>query len=1031
MDLITRRLLERLIESVIKRPYHYLFTALTLTVLSLFIIVNQFEIRSDIADILPENAKSVVDTLAISDRMGSIQSLIVIVEVPELQALSDAQKEALDYEACINDLGEGKHLLAQKPPIGEHLCDNPLVLFTRSFVRELETEPSVGSVAFHHDKSFFEQQLLLYASAEELEAAYDNIDAQLTEARRQSGEYKACLITSDDASECEALAPSLERMSKNLKQEGTTSRGLGAHASDPQALKAELLARYQETELAQIPEMPIYQLADGAWIIRLEVRYHDAMTSLKSFSGETEIIEAIISRLDAKRYHKGLKVVYGGGLKDMQTEYQAVIDDVARSIAITILSIFALMAIFFRSARSALRIFIPLIMSNICALGITFLTIGYLNLITAFIFAILIGLGIDFGIHILARYRREVANGQDVIAALRCSVTETGRPILLGGLTTSAAFFILMLGSFRGFTQFGFVAGIGVLLSLFVMLSVMPALVIISERIRPSKAPTFKLRRPIGERTVKKFNIVIVALSLIALSIGFYEASQVPKIQFEENFHRLKLKPSAIQSSAERYVNPSSRHSSPAYALHPNTDHVLALKILLERNREYKNFHYYRRLMIRIPHAIGYLDDVFGEILPDMGQARSIPVFAALARIIPDPMLEVVPLFASYGRDKSLSLQQDRIFALEYPKMARWISDQFFEVLEVNSNHVAINRIVWMQDFLPPELWEAIPTQRGSQQLNTISDSASIFSYLPGTVDEQIQRLEIIARIAERTNDRNLRFLPQEERDQIVGLRHFLVDKSIDIDSLPEWVKLQFKEIGPNPLPPRAGSGVDYAFGNLSVLYQATSTYSGYEAQLLSREARSIHIDDERLTVATGAFVYADMLTLIKTDGIQTAGLALIALLLIVFLQERKILNAIIITLPVVLGVCITLAIMTSLNLKLGLFNVIMLPVTLGIGIDGSIYLFQRYHALGRGSILESIRDVGGPVFMSSATTLVGFGGMIFSQHMGLNTIGQIAIIGISICFLTTFLIQPGLVILAEMFKLKGCIPAHEFTADR
>jgi predicted RND superfamily exporter protein len=67
---------------------------------------------------------------------------------------------------------------------------------------------------------------------------------------------------------------------------------------------------------------------------------------------------------------------------------------------------------------------------------------------------------------------------------------------------------------------------------------------------------------------------------------------------------------------------------------------------------------------------------------------------------------------------------------------------------------------------------------------------------------------------------------------------------------------------------------------------------------------------------------------------------------------------------------------------------------------------------------------------MSSFTTLVGFGGMVMSQHMGLNSMGLLAILGISCCFATTFVIQPGLILLAEKFKLPGCVPDYDFKPE-
>ena len=353
------------------------------------------------------------------------------------------------------------------------------------------------------------------------------------------------------------------------------------------------------------------------------------------------------------------------------------------------------------------------------------------------------------------------------------------------------------------------------------------------------------------------------------------------------------------------------------------------------------------------------------------------------------------------------------------------------EILDSGTSTNAIPSIIAMQRTLPEWLWPAIPTQRSSQQLNSISDFASIFSYLPGTDSQQAERLEIIQKIADRTSDRNIRFLPDSEKEKIRSFRRYLVTEPVSVDQLPEWTKFIFKESGNHPLPPRPESGVDYAFGNIAVLYQATSTYNGYQAHILTDETRSIRIDGEPIVAATGAFVYADMLTLVKTDGIGISIAALVVILLIAIIQQKNPISALIVTIPVLSGMAMTLFTMVMFGLKLGLFNIVMLPVILGIGIDGAIYLLQRYQMLGRGSVLQATKAVLPPVFMSSFTTLIGFGGMITSQHMGLNTMGQLAISGISLCFFSTFLIQPGLIYIVDKLGLKWTVPSFDYDPDK
>ena len=1011
---------------VLNHPLFFVVIAAVLTILAVITIAKKFDIHSDINALMPQDAPVVQNIQKISDRMGSITTLTVYIKSPDLKPLSEEARQSQEYKDCVASLGEGEHLLRDDPPVGENWCDNPLMLYSRQFVKLISSRESVGNVRFNYDKTFFENNLLLYASNEDLEKAYEKIDETLTEARQKSGEYKACLIAADDESECDDLNPSLEK-------QGNEAQANNENAID--GFKEKLLERYQQTELANIREFPFYPMGNNGWLVELEIRFKKATTGLKAVQREVEQFNDLKSQIDTSLYGSDIEIEYGGGLTAMKSEYNAIVNDIARSISITILSILLLIGIFFRSVRASFRIFVPLLMSTLWSLGLTFLFIGYLNLITAFIFAILIGLGIDFGIHLYARYNLERQLGHDTPSALKISVIETGSPLFFGALTTAAAFFVLMFGSFPGFSQFGFVAGTGVLLAFITMTTVMPAFILISERILPSKVRQKKQSHPLPADKVRIVHIGMVSLTIAGIIVAICCAIKIPDIQFEGNFYNLQLKSEPVTSNSgtaletRQYVA-KPRASSPTIALLDNYEQVETLSLLLTRNREYKNYHVMRRFFGKdCANIAEFIDTTFAEVMPYTGQYRSLPIMLSLVRTMPrdNGMYYELPQYAHYGREKSRALRNYRELGLRMPNTLAHLAQLAPEFFESSTVDNALPIVAAMQKQLPEWLWPAIPTQRSSQQLNTISDFASIFSYLPGTQNQQTERLATIEKIRERTADRQIRFLPDAEKQKIASFRHYLVDHTIGVDDLPEWTKLQFKESGEHPLPPRPESGVDYAFGNIALLYQTASSYQASQADVLARETRSLRIDDKPIIAATGAFVYSDMIKLVKTDGMNIAMIALLVILVIAVIQQRNPVSALIVTLPVLSGLAFTIAIMIYTDSKLGLFNIVMLPVTLGIGIDGAIYLYQRYYTLGKGSVSEAVRAVIGPVFMSSSTTLVGFGGMILSQHMGLNTMGELAIIGISTCFIATFALQPGLILIAEKLNLKMALPDHTF----
>ena len=68
-----------------------------------------------------------------------------------------------------------------------------------------------------------------------------------------------------------------------------------------------------------------------------------------------------------------------------------------------------------------------------------------MNLVTVFLVLILFGLGIDFGIHNLARYDEVRKSGATMRTALKTIYSKTGHASLLAGITTTCGFYSLML----------------------------------------------------------------------------------------------------------------------------------------------------------------------------------------------------------------------------------------------------------------------------------------------------------------------------------------------------------------------------------------------------------------------------------------------------------------------------------------------------------------------------------------------------------------------------------------------------------
>ncbi len=111
-------------------------------------------------------------------------------------------------------------------------------------------------------------------------------------------------------------------------------------------------------------------------------------------------------------------------------------------------------------------------------LGYTTLVIGHLNILTITFVPMLIGLAIDFGIHLITRYEEELRLGQSPRDAMEKAVVNTGNGIFTGCFTTAGAFFAMALTGFKGIQEMGIITGGGMLICLVPMMTLLPVLLL-------------------------------------------------------------------------------------------------------------------------------------------------------------------------------------------------------------------------------------------------------------------------------------------------------------------------------------------------------------------------------------------------------------------------------------------------------------------------------------------------------------------------------------------------------------------------
>ena len=217
-------------------------------------------------------------------------------------------------------------------------------------------------------------------------------------------------------------------------------------------------------------------------ILALEAMAAGTVSNIGFAKDMQRVIQQAVKKVNPRAYHPQMLIEYGGPFKNKIDEYDTILSDVRSTLIFGIAGIVALLTFYFRQPLAAFFVAVPLAMGLIWAFAITYWVIGNLNTMTAFLFVILFGLGIDFGIHMFARYLEVRMDKTDVRKSIETMLSQTGQAILTAAITTSIAFFSLTLTDFRGFSEFGFIVGTGIVMSLVSMTTVLPAVLVLADQ---------------------------------------------------------------------------------------------------------------------------------------------------------------------------------------------------------------------------------------------------------------------------------------------------------------------------------------------------------------------------------------------------------------------------------------------------------------------------------------------------------------------------------------------------------------------
>ena len=768
-----------------------------------------------------------------------------------------------------------------------------LTRFQKALAESLSTWPEAVWVQYDQDRSFFEEHALLYLPVGELEDLRERVRAMIGGSFASANPFVTDLMEEDEDSPADLEGwpnrEALERegLPEDIVDALTSKAGRGDAAAGPSGTSGAAVELDADgNPIPPKPDSLASRLMDWhpskqVWVAVVLVQLNQPSTNAAFAKSMYDRGEAMIARAGPEGYDTALVAKVAGAYRNFN-EIDQVSADVAVAGTISFFLVTALLWFFVRKPFSLLLINIPLFTAMAWAMGMTFLVYQRLTLLTAFILSLILGLGIEYAVHLYARWAEETRRRGDPVKAMSQAMAATGRALVAGAATNVFAMLSLQIGNFEGFREFGVVVSIGITFALLANWIVMPPVFFLTLRAvgwlgRRSRKRTQRLLKhllpsreevnggllvplmPLSARTAK-------GLALVSLAVIAVLAALAPPVEFENDFRNLRGKSTGAGISYGRAVG-AGQNTSPAIILGESVDQLRSV---------------HEELTVR-----------HGEPADSM-----------------------------------------------------------------------LKGFITIQSFVPS----------------------------PGL---QRQRLAVMAEIRELLEGRALDKTDSATRADLDTLRRYLDAQAFTFDDLPGWSQRFLME-------------ADGSSGKLGYLYANMRESDAIESARFQDRFGTVESDEGPVQVASSGFIYADVVRMVKADGPKLALATFILLLLITWIDMRRWRGVLLVVGFIALSAFTTWKVMGLLGLKLGVFNLVVIPTILSVSVDSVIHLYHRRRALGAGKLAELYHTTGSAVLAGTLTNLFGFLGLVFVDHKGMQSIGLLATVGIGSGLVILFTVLPA-----------------------
>ncbi len=618
---------------------------------------------------------------------------------------------------------------------------------------------------------------------------------------------------------------------------------------------------------------------------------------------------------------------------------------------IALAAVFFLLVFSFRMWVAPVLALSNLIVGIIWAVGAAALLVGTLNIMTYMMTVILIGLGIDFSIHMISGFTEGRSLGKTIGVSMEETFLKSGKGILTGGLTTSIAFLTLSISSSRGMKELGIVTGVGLLTILVSSFLFLPTLLVLRERRFErrkqegkvskefvTKDITFKSLGNLG-RYLSGHYLATILASLVVTVLFIYFAST---LKFDQNY--MNLEPQGLPSITLQDVVLEKFDLSMDYAL------ILAGGVAESRDIAQKT---------KDLGSVAMAEDISVYFPSREQQEKRVPMINEIREAMRSSRtLDVFRADSLNGFLREL----DR--------------------LEMNIMEIQDMAFLGGQDKVDRKCAEIVGDPGSPDPKSLIRDLIRILERDKRSASERLGHYQIS-------------FAPYF-KESVIRMSSV---EPIKIENLPTTVLDRYTNTDRSRF--------------LITVFPADNIWK--DAEFLKRFVQDLERVDENATGMPP--VFRALIEIIGKDGRNAILLTLVVMFFVLWLDYGKPAHALMAMIPLTIGVFWMVGLMGLFGIKLTVVSIMGLPMIIGIGVDDGVHIVHRWSIEGKKKIVQVFSSTGKAILLTSATTMLAFGSLVFSVWPGFASLGIAMFIGVGACFLSTVIVLAGIIGVVERKK--------------